>query len=77
MYVALLCPVRYIVGMAKLTRSNSKSALADGQPHFHEGGSRFSIGITASDGSTYHLHLTDAEAHRFAAFVTERGKAPA
>ena len=48
--------------MAKLTRSNSLSALAEGQPAFSAGTGRFTIGITGQDGITYHIHLTAAEA---------------
>ena len=56
--------------MAKLTRSNAVSALADGQPVFSAGIGRFTIGITGHDGLTYHLF--EDEARRFAAFVDER-----
>ena len=58
--------------MAKLTRSNSLSALAEGQPVLSAGTGRFTIGITGQDGITYHVHLTAAEAQRFVAFVDER-----
>jgi hypothetical protein len=59
--------------MAKLTRSNSISALVDAEPTFGAGTGRFSIGLTSREtGLTYHLHLTEAEARTFAAFVTER-----
>ena len=57
--------------MAKLTRSNSLSALAEGQPVFSAGTGRFTIGITGQDGMTYHVHLTAAEAQRFVTFVDE------
>ena len=57
--------------MAKLTRSNSLSALAEGQPAFSAGTGRFTIGITGQDGITYHIHLTAAEAKRSVAFVDE------
>jgi hypothetical protein len=57
--------------MAKLTRSNSLSALAEGQPVFSVGAGRFTIGITGQDGITYHVHLTAAEAKGFVAFVDE------
>ena len=57
--------------MAKLTRSNSLSALAEGQPVFTTGTGRFTIGITGQDGITYHIHLTAAEAQRFVDFVDE------
>jgi hypothetical protein len=36
--------------MAKLTRSNSLTALAEGQPVFSVGAGRFTIGITGHDG---------------------------
>ena len=58
--------------MAKLTRSNSVSALAEGQPVFSAGTGRFTIGITGQEGITYHVHLTAAEAQRFVAYVDER-----
>ena len=58
--------------MAKITRSNSMSALAEGQPAFSSGTGRFTIGITAGDGTTYHLHLSAVEAQRFVDFVDER-----
>ena len=58
--------------MAKLTRSNSLSALAEGQPVFSAGTGRFTIGITGGDGITYHVHLSAAEAQRFVDFVDER-----
>ena len=58
--------------MAKLTRSNSLSALAEGQPVFSAGTGRFTIGITGQDGITYHVHLTAAEAQQFVDFVDER-----
>jgi hypothetical protein len=58
--------------MAKLTRSNSLSALAEGQPAFSAGTGRFTIGIiTSQEGVTYHVHLTAAEAQRFVTFVDE------
>ena len=57
--------------MATLTRSNSLSALAEGQPVFSAGTGRFTIGITGQDGMTYHVHLTAAEAQRFVTFVDE------
>ena len=59
--------------MAKLTRSGSLSALADGQPEFSAGTGRFTIGITNQEGVgvTYHVHLTAAEAQRFVTFVDE------
>ena len=58
--------------MAKLTRSNSLSALVDGTPTFGAGTGRFTIGLTSAEtGTTYHLHLSEAEALQFAAFVRE------
>jgi hypothetical protein len=64
--------------MAKLTRSNSVGTLVDAVPTFGAGTGRFSIGLTSSEtGLTYHLHLSEDEAQRFAAFVIERGKARA
>ena len=78
MKVADLCPVPYMLGMAKLTRSNSVAAMVDAAPTFGAGTGRFSIGLTSGEtGLTYHLHLTEDEAQRFAAFVTERSKARA
>ena len=58
--------------MAKITRSNSLSALAEGQPVFSAGTGRFTIGITGDDGTTWRVHLTAAEAQRFCSFVDER-----
>jgi hypothetical protein len=60
--------------MAKLTRSNSLSALADGQPVFSAGTGRFTIGVTGHDGMTYHLHLFEDEAQDFADSVAARRK---
>jgi hypothetical protein len=57
--------VAQAVIMAKLTRSNSLSALAEGPPAFSSGASRFTIGITGRDGITWHVHLTVAEARHF------------
>jgi hypothetical protein len=57
--------------MAKLTRSGSLSALADSQPSFRALSGRISIGITGSDGTTWHLHLTATEAKRFVEFVDQ------
>jgi hypothetical protein len=57
--------------MAKLTRSNSLSALAEGQPSFSAGTGRFTIGITSQDGVTYHVHLTATEARQFVDYVDE------
>jgi hypothetical protein len=63
----------YIGGMAKLTRTNSVSALVDAEPTFGAGTGRFSIGLTSREtGASYHLHLSEAEARRFADFVNER-----
>jgi hypothetical protein len=68
--VAPPCPVPYIAGMAKLTKSNSVAALVDAVPTFGAGTGRFSIGITSREsGVTYHDHLTEAEAQDFADFV--------
>ena len=61
--------------MAKVTRTNSVSALAEGQPVFSAGTGRFTIGITGHEGITYHVHLTAAEAQRFVAYVDERAEA--
>jgi hypothetical protein len=59
--------------MAKLTRTNSKAALAEGKLTFSAGHDRVSIGLTSHEtGLTYHLHLSEAEAHRFAVFFAER-----
>jgi hypothetical protein len=57
--------------MAKLTRSGSLSALAEGQPEFSVGTGRFTIGVTGRDGTTYHLHLTATEAGHFVDYVDE------
>jgi hypothetical protein len=59
--------------MAKLTRSHSKSALVEGDVTFTAGDNRFSIGLLSREnGMRYHLHLSETEAQRFAAFVAER-----
>ena len=59
--------------MAKLTRSHSLSALVDGEPTFSAGPGRFTVGLTSENSvTTYHLHLSEDEARRFAAFVAER-----
>ena len=59
--------------MAKLTRTNSKAALVEGKPTFSTGNDRVSIGLTSHEtGLTYHLHMSEAEAHRFAVFLAER-----
>jgi hypothetical protein len=77
--------------MAKITRSNSLSALhpsrprgllsapdsrlVEGDPTFTAGANRFSIGLTSREGKvTYHVHLGEDEAQRFAAFVAEHTK---
>jgi hypothetical protein len=60
------------VTLAKRIRSNSLSALADGQTAFSAGTGRFTIGITGWDGTIWHLHLTVAEALQFVDFVDER-----
>jgi hypothetical protein len=73
MKVAEPCFVPQTVSMAKLTRSNSVAALVDAIPTFGAGLGRFSIGLSSGEsGITYHLHLTEDEVRRFAAFVTER-----
>ena len=61
--------------MAKLTRTRSVSALAEGQPVFSACTGRFTIGITGREGTTYHVHLTTAEALRFVTYVDERAEA--
>jgi hypothetical protein len=60
--------------MAKLTRSQSLSALVDGEPNFSAGPGRFTIGLTSRENTvtTYHLHLSEDEARRFVAFIAER-----
>jgi|RhiMetdeSRZDD1v2_1073273.scaffolds.fasta_scaffold2008961_2 hypothetical protein len=59
--------------MAKLTRLNSLNALVEDDPTFSAGSNRFSIGVTSKGtGVSYHLHFTEAEAQRFAAFISER-----
>jgi hypothetical protein len=61
--------------MAKLTRTNSKAALVEGRLTFSAGQDRISIGLTTPEtGLTYHLHMSEAEAHRFAVFFAERSK---
>jgi hypothetical protein len=57
--------------MAKLTRSDSLSALAEGQPAFSSGSGRFTIGVTDRDGTTWHVHLTATEARQFVDYVDE------
>ena len=69
-------PVPYTGGMAKITRTNSLSALVEGAPTFAAGTRRFSVGVSSAEsGITYHLHLSEDEAKQFAAFVadTRRG----
>jgi hypothetical protein len=60
--------------MAKLTRSHSLSALVEGEPTFSAGLDRFTICLTSRENSvtTYHLHLSEDEARRFAALIAER-----
>jgi hypothetical protein len=59
--------------MAKLTRTRSLKALAESEPVFTAGTSQFSIGLTSRESHVgYHLHLTEDEARRFAAFVVDR-----
>ena len=59
--------------MAKITRTNSLSALVEGAPTFAAGTHRFSVGVSSAEsGITYHLHLSEDEAKHFAAFVAER-----
>src|SRR5262245_15139421 len=62
------------MSMAKLTRSFSLSALAEGEPVFTAGAGRFSIGVTSRENQVgYHLHLTEDEAADFVAFIAQRG----
>jgi hypothetical protein len=58
----------------QLTRSNSLTALAQGEPLLSAGIVRFSIGLKSQEGATYQLHLSEAEAERFAAFFAEHRK---
>jgi hypothetical protein len=44
--------------MAKLTKSGSLSALAEGQPKISTGTGRFTIGVTSHEGVIYYVHLT-------------------
>ena len=47
--------------------------LVEGAPTFAASTRRLSIGVTsAENGITYHVHLSEAEAKRFAAFVADR-----
>jgi hypothetical protein len=49
--------------MAKLTRSHSKSALAEGNVGFTAGNGRISVSISSQESDTrYHLHLSEEEA---------------
>jgi hypothetical protein len=57
--------------MAKVTQSNSLSALVEGQPAFSASTGRFTIGVTGRDGTTYQIHLTAAEARQFVDYVDE------
>ena len=57
--------------MAKLTRSNSLSAVAEGQPSFSAGTGRFTIGITDRNGTTWHVHMTATEVRQFVDYVDE------
>jgi hypothetical protein len=60
--------------MAKLTRSNSKAALLR-EADLQHGNESISIGSTSHEnGLTYHLHMSEAEAHRLAVFLAERSK---
>ena len=59
--------------MAKITRTNSLSALVEGALTFATGTRRFSVGVTSAEsGITYHLHLSEDEAKHCAAFVADR-----
>jgi len=59
--------------MAKLTRADSLSALGEGDPTFNAVPGRITIGVTSKvTGTTYHLHLSEAEAQRLAAFIVNR-----
>lgn len=61
--------------MAKLTRTNSKGALAEGKLTFSAGHDRVSIALSSREtGLTYQLHMSEAEAHRFAVFLAERSQ---
>jgi hypothetical protein len=49
--------------------------MAEGKLTFSAGHDRVSIGLTSPEtGLTYHFHMTDAEAHRFAVYLAERSK---
>jgi hypothetical protein len=57
--------------MAKLTLTDSLAALVDTVPTFGAGIGRFSITLTSREsGITYHLHLSEDEALRFATLMT-------
>lgn len=58
--------------MAKLTKTGSLSALAEGQPEFSAGTGRFTIGITGRAYITWHVHLTAAETRQFVGYVDQR-----
>jgi hypothetical protein len=59
--------------MAKLTRSNYRGALVNGEPTFSASNDRFCIGLTSLEsGITYQIHLSEAEAQHFAALIAER-----
>jgi hypothetical protein len=66
------CQLRYTANiMAKLTKSGSLAALAEGQPAFSSGTGRFTIGIAGRDGTTWHVYLTATEAREFVDYVDE------
>ena len=61
--------------MAKLIRTNTKAALVEGKLTFSAGSDRISIGLSSREsGLTYHLHMSEAEAHRFAVFLAEHSR---
>ena len=54
-------------------RLEQNAALVEGKPTFSTGNDRVSIGLTSHEtGLTYHLHMSEAEAHRLAVFLAER-----
>jgi len=61
--------------MAKLTRSNAKAALIDGELELHSSASWITFSVTRhepdGDEISYRLHLTPAEAKRAADFIRE------
>ena len=61
--------------MAKLTRSNAKAALIDGELELHSTASWITLSVTRHEhGATeisYRLHLTPVEAKRAADFIRE------